>query len=126
MAAAGGVGGQAGRAGGQGLGAAEALAIEVPKRLRRILAEDDKLFRYAENTLLYYDACAQGFALAWAGKTEEARPHYAEALRVARLLEADTHSARHTAGYLNVANGFLGTRSPRALGKLRELLGPTR
>ncbi len=100
----------------------QALAAELPPRIRARIAEDERLFTYGERTMLYYHACIQAYQRGWAGKLAQARRHYAEAVRLARLLEADTTSTSHAGEHASAPNAFVGTRAPRALERLARLL----
>jgi len=92
-------------------------------RIRARLAEDERVFTYAELTLRYYDQCARAYQLAWAGGKEDARKHYEEARRVAELLRKDTWSIGLTYTYNNqTQNAFDATRAKGALEKLKKLL----
>ncbi len=100
----------------------QATAAELPERIKARVAEDERMFTYGERTVCYYHQCAKAFRLARAGKLEEARPHYAEARRLAELLRGDTVSVAHcyTPG---APNAFVATRATRALDHLAKLLG---
>jgi hypothetical protein len=100
----------------------EAMAQPAPDRIKARLAEDERTFTYAERTLRYYDECVQAFQLAWAGHREEARPHYAEARRVADLLRSDTMSTRMASSHANDENALTATLAPKALDHLAKLL----
>ncbi|NLF09632.1 MAG: DUF4838 domain-containing protein [Pirellulaceae bacterium] len=105
----------------------EATARELPERIEKRLAEDERLFTYAERTLQYYDACVQAYESAWSGKKEEARRHYDEARRVAELLRRDewpvapgyTH---HDVGEQIEQNAFTATNATQALERISQLL----
>ena len=47
----------------------------LPERIRCRIAEDERTFTYAEETVLYYDECVQALQLARADKPDEARRH---------------------------------------------------
>jgi len=104
----------------------QALAVELPERVKARIAEDERLFTYGERTVLYFDACAQAFALARAGKRDEARRHYAEARRLADLLRADTTSTKLSSSHASAANAFVASYATGALAQLAEMLGPDR
>jgi hypothetical protein len=100
----------------------QALGGEMPERIRARIAEDERLFAYAERTVLYYFACAQAFQLARAGQREDAVRQYGEAQRLAELLRQDTASATLSSSHANAPNGFVATRATRALAQLDRLL----
>lgn len=103
---------------------AQAAAMQLPEQVKSRLAEDERVFAYAERTLRYYDQCVQAFQLAWAGKKDEARPHYDEARRVADLLRQDTVSMAHCYTETYQLNGLNATGAAGALDRLAKLLGP--
>lgn len=102
-----------------------ALAADVPRRIRQRLVEDERLFTYGERTLNYYYECATAFQLARSGRKAEARPHLAEAKRLASLLEKDTWSMRFS--YLQDGrsdrNGLVCTQAAGAIKHLETLVG---
>jgi hypothetical protein len=102
----------------------EAMAQPAPDRIRARLAEDERTFTYAERTLRYYDECVQAFQLAWSGRREEAKRHYAEARRAADLLRADKTSTSLSSSHANDENAFTATLAPGALDRLAKLLEP--
>ncbi|MBN1396245.1 MAG: DUF4838 domain-containing protein [Pirellulales bacterium] len=103
----------------------EARSQELPERIKARLAEDEKIFTYAELTLRYYDQCIQAYHLIWDGKKDEARPHYEEAKRVAELLRKDTESMKYAYAHREPfeLNGFTSTLATSALDRLEKLLG---
>jgi hypothetical protein len=102
----------------------QAKAIPTTDRIRARLAEDGRMFVYGQQTLQYYNQCAQAFALARAGKLEEARRHFTEAKRIADALQKDTWSVDlafiHDEPFPN--NAFQATYATRALEHLAKLL----
>lgn len=98
------------------------MEAELPERIGARVAEDERMFTYGERTVAYYHECVQAFLLGRAGKVEEARPHYAEAKRIAELLRADTTSIAlcYSPG---APNAFEATYATRALEHLAKLLG---
>ena len=70
----------------------QALAMQLPERIKTRIIEDERTFTYGERTLAYYDACAQAFQLGRSGHLKEARRQFAEAKRLAELLQQDTWS----------------------------------
>ena len=102
-----------------------AKAAELPERIEARIAEDDRLFTYGERTLLYYDACIRAFPFLRAEKIEDARRPYAEAKRLARLLEKDTISTSTAGCHASAPNAFVGTCAAGALERLAEILEPT-
>lgn len=102
----------------------EAMAMPVDERIKSRLADDERVFTYAERTLHYYDQCVQAFQLAWAGKKDEARKHYHEAQRVAKLLRNDTWSTSMCYKENFEVNGFNAALAEGALVQLAKLLDP--
>ncbi|MBN1396244.1 MAG: DUF4838 domain-containing protein [Pirellulales bacterium] len=100
----------------------EALKMPAPDRIKSRLIEDERVFAYAERTLRYYDQCVRAFQLAWAGKKDEARPHYEEARRVADLLRRDTWATGACYKENFEVNGFNATFAEGALDQLAKLL----
>ncbi|HUS91512.1 MAG TPA: DUF4838 domain-containing protein [Phycisphaerae bacterium] len=103
-----------------------ALAMDLPKRVRARIAEDEQVFAYGERTIGYYDACVQAFAAARAGKPDAAKGHLARAVELAEFLRKDTAGTRHSSSHANAANAFEATGATGAPALLRKLLGPTR
>jgi hypothetical protein len=101
----------------------EARAIAVPDRIRLRIAEDNREFTYADQTLAYYDACVQAFQSARAGRVAEARRQYAEARRVADLLRSDTERTAHSSSHANACNTLDATLASGALDQLAKLVG---
>ncbi len=100
-----------------------AMAADLPERVKKRIAEDERLFTYGQRTVLYYDACVSAFDAARSGRVEEGRRYQQEANRLAELLRRDTTSAAYS--YVgNAANAFVASRATGALGHLEELLGP--
>lgn len=102
----------------------EAAEMDLPPRLRARIAEDQRMFTYGERTVSYWYECVQAFQLARAGCRDEARRHYAEAVRLADLLRADTTSTTLASSHANAPDAFRGTFASGALGHLERLLGP--
>ncbi|MHC4406278.1 MAG: hypothetical protein ACYTG0_42130, partial [Planctomycetota bacterium] len=98
-----------------------ALDTSGHERIRKRIAEDERLFTYGERTVLFYDACVQSFRLARSGNLEEARRHYAAAQRLADLLRQDTASVSlcYTP---NDPNALVASRAQGALVRLEKLL----
>ncbi|NLF06671.1 MAG: DUF4838 domain-containing protein [Pirellulaceae bacterium] len=88
------------------------------------LAEDERVFTYAERTLRFYDQCLQAYHLVWAGKKDEARKHLHEARRVAELLRQDTWSMAlaYKRGEDPNLNGLTSTFAADALDRLDKLI----
>jgi hypothetical protein len=101
----------------------QAAKADVPDRIAKRIAEDERLFTYGERTVRYYYACARAFRLARAGKRGEAQTHYAEAKRLADLLRTDTASTQHSSSHANAPNAFAASRATGALGHIEKLLG---
>jgi len=100
----------------------QALAMNLPERIKARIAEDERTFTYGERTVAYLHECVQAFRLGRSGKREEARPHYDEAKRLADLLRQDTESVAHCYTPY-AANAFEATYATRALEHLAKLLG---
>lgn len=102
----------------------QAMAIRVADRIKARLAEDERMFLYAERTLAYYDECVQAFSLARSEKLDAARAHFTEAKRIAEFLRQDTWSVDlsfiHDEPFPN--NAFQATYATRALEHLAKLL----
>ena len=99
--------------------------MPAPDRIKARLAEDDRMFTYAEQTLRYYDECVQAFQLGWAGQKDEARKHFEEAKRAAELLRQDKWSVALSFNHdepfeLNAFNATYATESLDHLKKLLE------
>jgi hypothetical protein len=104
----------------------QALAGDLPERVKGRIAEDERLFTYGERTIAYFHECVQAFQLARAGRRDDARRHFAEARRLADLLRADTASTKHSSSHASAANALVATYATGALAQLAELLGPAR
>jgi len=99
-------------------------AGNLPEPIARRVVEDERTFTYAERTIAYYHACVQAFQHARAGRQEEARPHYAEARRLAELLRQDTTSTTLSSEHANAPNALAASGAAGALEQLTKLLGP--
>ena len=98
-------------------------ASKLPERIKSRIAEDERLFTYGERTIAYYDACAQAFQLARAGNRKEARRHYIEAQRLAKLLRHDTTSVLYSYDSGGAAaNALAASNAEGALVHLAKLL----
>ena len=101
-----------------------AKKVPVSERIRARLAEDERLFTYGQQTLAYFDACAQAFEHGRAGRLAEGRRYFAEAKRIAEVLRQDTWSVDlcyiHDEPFPN--NAFQATYATRALDHLAKLL----
>lgn len=102
----------------------EALAMDLPGRIRGRIAEDEQTFTYAERTIAYFHECVEAFQLGRSGRRDEAREHFAEAQRLAELLRADVTSATKSSSHANAANAFEATLATGAIACLAKLLGP--
>jgi len=102
----------------------EALAMDLPESIKGRIAEDERTFTYAEQTIAYLHECARAFQLGRSGRGDEAREHFAEARRLAELLRADVTSATKSSSHANAANAFEATRATGAIAHLARLLGP--
>ncbi|MBC8870024.1 MAG: S-layer protein [Planctomycetes bacterium] len=101
----------------------EAMAAEIPDPIKARIKEDERLFKYGERTVTYYDACAQAFELVRAGEKDEARRHYAEARRIAELLRKDVTSATlFVPAIIARPDAFAASGASRALEHLEKLL----
>lgn len=101
---------------------AEALAAGLPEQIQARIAEDERLFAYGERTVLYYDACAQAFALARTGRPDDARRQLEEAKRLAGLLRQDTTSTKMSSSHASDANALSASRAAGALDHIAKLL----
>ncbi len=99
-------------------------AGDLPERIARRVAEDERTFTYAEQTIAYYHACVQAFQHARGQRQEEARRHYAEARRLADLLRQDTTSTTLSSEHANAPNALAASGAAGALEHLAKLLGP--
>jgi len=102
----------------------QAMATEAPKLIKARIAEDERRFTYGERTVLYYDACVGAYQLIRAGKTDQARPHYARAQRLADLLRKDVTSTRWSSSHANAPNALAASRAEGAVSRLAALLTP--
>ncbi len=101
-----------------------AVGMELPARIKARIAEDGRMFTYGERTVHYLHGCVQAFQLGRAGRRDEARRHYAEAVRLAELLREDTTSTTLSSSHANAANALEATYATGALEHLAKLLGP--
>ncbi|MBN2295824.1 MAG: S-layer protein [Pirellulales bacterium] len=103
----------------------KAMKMDLSKRIKMRLAEDNRQFTYGQRTLAYYDHCCQAFMLGRAGRKDEARVHLVQAKRVADLLRQDTWSMDlafiHDEPF--PLDGFHSTYATGAIGQLEKLLG---
>jgi hypothetical protein len=99
-----------------------ALADKLPPRIRRRIAEDERLFTYGERTVAYYHACIRAFQCARAGEGDRARQHLAEATGLAELLRKDVTSTKYSSSHANAADALAATRATGAIAHLQRLL----
>jgi hypothetical protein len=101
---------------------AEALALDLPPRLKARITEDEQCFEYGERTLDYYNACVQAFQQARAGHRDAARRHYNEARRLADLLRQDRLSTQSSSSHANAENALIASRASEAVERLAAML----
>jgi len=99
-----------------------ALAADLPERIRRRIAEDERMFTYGERTIAYFHACVEAFQLGRAGKRDEARRHLAEARELAKLLREDTTSVLYSYDHVYAGNALSASGAAGALKHLADLL----
>lgn len=102
----------------------EALGMELPRRIKARIAEDERMFIYGERTVAYYHECVQALQLARAGRRDESLRHYTEASRIADLLRQDTTSSTMSSSHANAPDAFVASYATGALEHLAKLLGP--
>ncbi|MBM4048113.1 MAG: DUF4838 domain-containing protein [Planctomycetes bacterium] len=100
-----------------------ALAMSLTEQQRGRLREDEALFRYGENTVLFYDALIQVERLLAAGQRADAEEGFALAEQRADLLRAETESTKWGSSHVNAPNGLVASRAEGALIRLRLLFG---
>jgi hypothetical protein len=100
-----------------------ALGMGLPQRLKDRIAEDERAFTYGEQSVAYFYACVQAFQEARAGRSDAARQHYAEAVRLAELLREDQTSAALSSSHANATDAFAASYAAQALDHLAKLLG---
>ena len=103
----------------------QAMSVKSPSRIQSRLAEDERLFTYGENMLLYFDALVKTFETARAGKREDALRHFAEAKRVAELLRLDTTSPKFSWDHVKATNALDASNCAGTLDLLAKLLVTT-
>jgi len=102
--------------------AAAAMEGLTPKQQARI-REDERLFRYAENTILFYDALIRTRRLLDAGRRDEAAGAFRQAERYGDLLRSDTESTKWASSHANARNGLEASFAAPELERLRRALG---
>lgn len=101
----------------------EAKSLGLPPEFARRIVEDERAFRYAERTILFYDAlCRATFRLA-AGRTAEARAALWAARDLSFLLKADTTSTKFSSSHANAADALEASFASAALPRLEEKIG---
>jgi hypothetical protein len=100
----------------------QALAMELPDRVKARIREDEETFTYGERTIRYLYECVEAFRLGRAGARDGARRHYREAVRIAELLRRDTTSTSLSSAHANAKNAFVATYATGALEHLAKLL----
>jgi len=100
----------------------EALAMTLPPPVKARIAEDEQCFTYGERTVGYYHACVRAFQEIRAGRPDAARPHYAEAQRLAELLRNDKVSTQGSSSHANAEDAFVAARAIKAMEHLAKLL----
>jgi pimeloyl-ACP methyl ester carboxylesterase len=101
----------------------EAAKLNLPDAIARRIAEDERVFRYGERTVLFYDAlCRTKFALD-AGHESEALAAVKEARDLAALLKADTVSTKFSSAHANADDALEASYAAPALRRFEEKLG---
>jgi dienelactone hydrolase len=101
----------------------EAAALELHDDVRNRIAEDERVFTYAERTVLFYDAlCRTKFAID-AGRTADALAAVKEAQDLAALLKADTTSTKFSSAHANATDALEASYAAPALKRFEEKLG---
>jgi len=94
------------------------LGSKVEARIR----EDERLFRYAENTILFYDSLIRTQRLLEDGKRNEAAAVFKEAERYGGLLRRDTESTKWASSHANAVNALEASFAAPTVERLRNLL----
>ena len=103
----------------------EVKSSKLPKDVAARVAEDDAMFTYGERTLEFYDALTRAYYAVDDGRTDEAKRAYADAERLAAMLEADTVSTMdYVSPASNSPNALHASRAAAGLDVLYDLIGP--
>jgi hypothetical protein len=98
----------------------EAAGMNPPDQAAQRIAEDERNFRYAERTILFYDAlCRTKFHLD-RGRLAEARTSLDEAKSFAQLLQSDTISTKLSSSHANAADALEASFAAPALSRFEE------
>lgn len=102
----------------------QAQAMDLPPRIVTRLAEDEGPFRYAYNTLHFYDALLSAIEALRREDKETARNYYEAAARWQAMLEADTVSTSLSSSHASAPNAFVASFVTNAWRRLTEALQP--
>ncbi|GEM_PF-973541 len=101
----------------------QAAKLEAPKDVWRRIVEDERVFRYAERTVFFYDAlCRTTFHFA-SGRKGAARAALWTARDLALLLQSDTLSTKFSSSHANAPDALEASYAAPALERLGKELG---
>ncbi len=100
----------------------EARKMALPDEVAQRIAADERTFRYAERTAVFYDAlCRAHFALT-ADRKDEARAAVESARELAGLLQADTVSTKFSSSHANASDALEASYAAPALLRFEQKL----
>lgn len=98
------------------------MKVNMAERFAKRIHEDERLFAYAENSILFYDALIRTREAIDADKTDEAKAALKDAQLYAERLRADTESTKWASSHANARDGLEASYAAPALDRLRKTL----
>ncbi len=102
----------------------EVKQMPLPERVAARVAEDERVFRYAENTIHLFDHVVQAVHALREGNETLAREQYNLAARYGQMLREDKECARYSSSHANAADGLEASLIGAALSRLAKKFGP--
>ena len=101
----------------------EALELPLPEEIARRIREDERVFRYAERTIFFYDAlCRASFAFS-SRSLDRARAALWAGRDLSLLLKSDTISTKFSSSHANAPDALEASLAAPALERLANQLG---
>lgn len=100
----------------------EIRAVDLPPKCRKRIREDEGLFRYAMNTILFYNALIRSRMALDEGDRGEAARMFKQAEELAGKLRNETEATKWASSHANAVNGLQASFAAPALERLRRAL----
>ncbi len=96
----------------------------MPSRIRARIEEDEHMFTYGEQTILFYDALVQAYFAYRNNDLKAARVAYDKAIKIGDVLREETEATSYSSSHANASNAFLASLAGSATATLMMLIGP--